>query len=170
MEKNYKEIDEHLLSKLSQNLKLKMENQIHFDILQKMNIIVDNFSKDFCEDILTSMNQIRLPPKEFIYEVNWNLLQESQNKEDPKLFFIDEGTAELILESKKNRNCFFILKLRNESISLTKIKEKETIGMRSFFSGIHSSESAITTSFCTIWYIKLSEFLKVLERHEKDKV
>lgn len=68
-EKDFKEIDENLLSKLSHTLKSKMKMQIHNDILQKMKIITHHFSKEFCEDLLTSMEHLRLPPKEMIFEV-----------------------------------------------------------------------------------------------------
>lgn len=77
------------------------------------------------------------------------------------MYFLEEGSAELVLENFRSKD---------DPISVCKIKENETIGMRSFFSGLQNSESALTTGFCSIWFIKLSEFERVLQNHPKDKV
>ncbi|KAL4480339.1 hypothetical protein ABPG74_020855 [Tetrahymena malaccensis] len=143
------EQEQDTIQKLSESLRSKLLFEANKIVLQDSPIFKQNFSKQVIEQTVPLIHQIKYTPENDI------LLKEVQD--DQSIYFIENGSVEVILDTKKpNSQSIYIL------------KKGQSFGEYTFFTGLPRVENIRSREFTTVLKINRQDFLMLLSRFPED--
>lgn len=147
LEENNEQAEE-MLNKLRGNLKLEVLTEIYTSVLKNLKLFSLNFSREFISELSIHMKERRLGPEEIIFQQG-QLLNE--------LCIILKGNVQhqVVMQNKQIRTVKSYL-------------SGDAIGVISYFSGTATDFQAKTLDVVQYAYITKADFLRVLQRFDKD--
>ena len=143
--------EQELINELPTNLRQKLIYEGHCKDLKKFKVILHNFSQQLLVNLPGIISEVQLMPNQVINE---------SDEIYTSLNLIEEGEVELFAPTEK-RFCNSMIKFKN-------ILPGKTFGEKNFFSNFCSNYYFKSIGYTTILSIKKQDFLKLLDKFDKD--
>ncbi|KAL4479754.1 hypothetical protein ABPG73_017975 [Tetrahymena malaccensis] len=155
--KQKNQIDEtNLFSKLSSSLKNELIHQINEKIINDCHLFTKLFNQQNLEQFLFQIS-INLLEKITIPEEIIINQEENGVEDDLSMYFIQDGEVEIFYQHS------------NSKTILKKLGAGSYFGEISFFTNLQRTASVQSVNFASLYYLKRSEFLKILQKFPNQK-
>ncbi|KAL4497341.1 hypothetical protein ABPG72_011276 [Tetrahymena utriculariae] len=155
--KQKNQIDEtNLFSKLSSSLRNELIHQINEKIINDCHLFSKLFNQQNLEQFLFQIS-INLLEKITIPEETIINQEESGVDDDQSIYFIQDGEVEIFYQHS------------NSKTILKKLGAGSYFGEISFFTNLQRTASVQSVNFASLYYLKRSEFLKILQKFPNQK-
>ncbi|KRW99738.1 Cyclic nucleotide-binding protein [Pseudocohnilembus persalinus] len=138
--------EEEVLEKISKNLRDEINSEYYVKIIQNIQLITENFSEKFIDQLLLTIEEIKLSSQEYIHQVS---------DKDNNLYYIQKGQIELKVKGDQKFNGPII-------------SERNILGEYEFLTGLPRNYSLISKEFSIVYKIDRSKFLALLKNYEED--
>ncbi|EAR85630.2 cation channel family protein (macronuclear) [Tetrahymena thermophila SB210] len=155
--KQKNQIDEtNLFSKLSSSLRNELIHQINEKIINDCHLFTKLFNQQNMEQFLFQIS-INLLEKITIPEEIIINQEESGGDDDQSMYFIQDGEVEIFYQHS------------NSKTILKKLGAGSYFGEISFFTNLQRTASVQSVNFASLYYLKRSEFIKILQKFPNQK-
>ncbi|CAD8168918.1 unnamed protein product [Paramecium pentaurelia] len=139
---------ESICQNLSTSLKFEFTIQVNGTILANYKLICQTFSRHFLIELTQILIEQTIQPDEYVF-------QENEIKNEQSLYFIQEGSINIIL-------------IKTRQI-VARLGNKEVFGEISFFGNIERTASAKSNGFTDVFVLKRQDFINLLNKYPEDR-
>ena len=152
------EEETHIINVLSGNLKEELLLEAYGQILRKYPVFYANFSEKALKKTVNFIKDYKYIPEELIYDEG--------AVEDPSIYFIMKGEVEIYSNKTISQKETAQPQSNNKEIPLKRLQPGEFFGEIGFFTGNPRLASARSRDFTTLFSIKRSDFIGILNSQE----
>ncbi|KAL4480341.1 hypothetical protein ABPG74_020857 [Tetrahymena malaccensis] len=138
-----------IIDQLSDSLRQKLLFEANKIVLRDNQIFKQNFSKTVIEKTVPLILEMKYSPESIICQ--------REVLDDCSIYFIENGSVEIVLNPKGNNQR-----------ELIKLKKGESFGSYSFFTGLPRINNIRSCEFTTILKIRREDFLQLLSSYPED--
>ncbi|KAL4505999.1 hypothetical protein ABPG72_013760 [Tetrahymena utriculariae] len=143
------EQEQNIISQLSESLRQKLLFEANKIVLRDSPIFKHNFSKGVIEQTVPLIQEIKYSPE--------SLICQKGIQDDQSIYFIENGSVEIILTTKAKQQKV-----------LLRLEKGESFGAYTFFTGLPRINNIRSKEFTTILKIKRQDFLKLISNQTED--
>ena len=139
-----------IIDSLSDSLKNELYCEGYGNIIRKYSLFADNFSENFLEALVRYMEEKNFMKDDIIFKENENFNQ--------NLYFIMTGKIDV----------FHVIADEKNPLILKKLKDKDSFGEYSFFTGLNNIYSTKASEYTKLYKISQTSFQEVLSKFPQD--
>ncbi|EAR97003.2 cyclic nucleotide-binding domain protein (macronuclear) [Tetrahymena thermophila SB210] len=148
------ESEQKIISQLSDTLRENLVIEANKIVLKNSPVFRKYFSSGLKQSIVSLIKEYRCTPEELICSEG--------DIDDCSIFFIEKGSVEIFIETQSTNQ------QKPDYKSLVTLKQGQSFGELSFFTGMARSVSVRSKEFTTLLMIKRENFLELLQNFSTD--
>ncbi|KAL4510181.1 hypothetical protein ABPG72_010374 [Tetrahymena utriculariae] len=148
------ESEQKIISQLSDTLRENLVIEANKIVLKNSPVFRKYFSSGLKQSIVSLIKEYRCTPEELICSEG--------DIDDCSIFFIEKGSVEIFIETQS------INQQKPDYKTLVTLKQGQSFGELSFFTGMPRSVSVRSKEFTTLLMIKRENFIELLQNYSSD--